>query len=246
MKQVLILVLVLMIAWSYGLPNPQDSKNTQSPSPPQSGKSEVADRVVDAAVVLKEIMDTPDKSIPQDLLDRCQCVAVIPSMKKAGFIFGGSYGKGVISCRTDNGNGPWSAPSMLMMSGGSFGLQIGVQATDLVLVVMNLSGIESLLDSKFTLGGDASVAAGPVGRNASAKTDALMNAKILAYSRSKGVFAGLTLNGEVVRPDKDANFVLYKKQMTPREVLFHRIAGAPKDAMLFTDELTKFSPKHQK
>lgn len=246
MKQALIIVLVLMIAWSYALPSPQDTKNAQNPPPPQSGKGEVTDRVVDATVVLKEIMDTPDKSIPQDLLDKCQCVAVIPSMKKAGFIFGASYGKGVISCRTDNGNGPWSAPSMLMMSGGSFGLQIGVQATDLVLVVMNLSGIESLLDSKFTLGGDASAAAGPVGRNASAKTDAWMSAKILAYSRSKGVFAGLSLNGEVVRPDKDANFVLYGKQMTARDILFHRLADVPKDVKLFTDELTKFSPKRQK
>jgi lipid-binding SYLF domain-containing protein len=235
-----------MIAWSYALPGPQDTENAQNSTPPQSGNSEVTDRVVDAAAVLKEIMDTPDKSIPQDLLDRCQCVAVIPSMKKAGFIFGGSYGKGVISCRTDNGNGPWSAPSMLMMSGGSFGLQIGVQATDLVLVVTNLSGIESLLDSKFTLGGDASVAAGPVGRNASAKTDAWMTAKILAYSRSKGVFAGLSLNGEVVRTDKDANFVLYKKHLTSKDILFHPMANVPKDATLFTDELTKFSPKRQK
>jgi lipid-binding SYLF domain-containing protein len=246
MKQALIIVLVLLIAWSYALPSPQDTKNTQSPSPPQSGKGEVADRVVDAAAVLKDIMDTPDKSIPKDLLDKCQCVAVIPSMKKAGFIFGGSYGKGVIACRTDNGDGPWSAPSMLMISGGSFGLQIGVQATDLVLVVMNVSGIESLLDSKFTLGGDASVAAGPVGRAAAAKTDAWMSAKILAYSRSRGVFAGLSLNGEVVRTDKDANVVLYGKQMASRDILFHSMATVPKDATYFTDELTKVSPKRQK
>lgn len=221
------------------------SQSQQKSDDPQSSPktSEVADRVVSAAVVLKEIMGTPDKSIPQDLLDRCQCVAVIPSMKKAGFILGAAYGKGVITCRRDSGNGPWSAPSMLMMSGGSFGLQIGVQATDLVLVVMNLSGVDSLLDSKFTLGGDAAVAAGPVGRNASAKTDVLMRAKILAYSRSRGVFAGLSLNGEVVRTDKDANYVLYKKQANAKDILFHPVSGVPKDATIFTDELTKVSPK---
>ena len=208
--------------------------------------TEVEDRVVSAAVVLKEIMDTPDKSIPQDLLDRCQCVVIIPSMKKGAFFFGGNYGKGVISCRTESGAGPWSAPSMVMMGGGSFGLQIGVQATDLVLVVMNLRGIESLLDTKFTLGGDASAAAGPVGRTTSAKTDALMTAKILAYSRSKGMFAGLSLNGEVLRADQDANFVLYKKQLTPHQILFNRMADLPKDAKILTDQLTKVSPKQLK
>jgi lipid-binding SYLF domain-containing protein len=233
MKRVMTFVLALVLIASYAVAIPQDT-------------SEVADRVVRSAVVLKEIIDTPDKSIPQDLLDKSACVAVIPGMKKGAFFFGANYGKGVISCRTDNGEGPWSAPSMLLMSGGSFGLQIGAQATDLVLVVMNISGLESLLDSKFTLGGDASVAAGPVGRNAAAKTDALMGAKILAYSRSKGAFAGLSLNGEVVRADKDANFVLYKKQITPREVLFHRLADVPRDVKIFTDELTRISPKHLK
>ncbi|MBZ5498639.1 MAG: lipid-binding SYLF domain-containing protein [Acidobacteriia bacterium] len=233
MKYALISALVLMLVSSYALASPQDS-------------NEVADRVVRGAVVLKEIMDTPDKSVPQDLLDRCTCVAVIPGMKKGAFFFGANYGKGVISCRTDNGDGPWSAPSMLLMSGGSFGLQIGAQATDLVLVIMNTSGMESLLDSKFTLGGDASVAAGPVGRNAAAKTDAFMGAKILAYSRSKGAFAGLSLNGEVVRADQNANFVLYKKQLAPREILFHRLAEVPRDAKIFMDELTKISPKQQK
>ncbi len=209
-------------------------------------KTEVEDRVVSAAVVLKEIMGTPDKAIPQDLLDRCQCVVVVPSMKKGAFFFGGNYGKGIVSCRTESGAGPWSAPSMVLMGGGSFGLQIGVQATDLVLVVMNLRGIESLLDTKFTLGGDASAAAGPVGRSTAAKTDALMTAKILAYSRSKGMFAGLSLNGEVVRADQDANFVLYKKQLTPREILFHRMADMPSDVKILTDQLTKISPKQLK
>ena len=245
MKRFLVFAAAFLVLSCCALAFSQNQQKSEEPqSPPQTG--EVSDRVVSAAVVLKEIMGTPDKSIPRDLLDRCQCVAVIPSMKKAGFIIGGAYGKGVIACRTDSGNGPWSAPSMLMMSGGSFGLQIGVQATDLVLVVMNLGGIDSLLDSKFTLGGDAAVAAGPVGRNASAKMDVLMKAKILAYSRSRGVFAGLSLNGEVVRTDKDANYVLYKKQLNAKDILFHPLSGVPKDVTIFTDELTKVSPKQVK
>jgi lipid-binding SYLF domain-containing protein len=233
MKKVLILALILVIG------------SLVVPARAQE-RSEVADRVVSAAVVLKEIMDTPDRAIPQDLLDRCQCVAVIPSMKKGAFFIGGNYGKGVISCRTDNGNGPWSSPSMVMMGGGSFGLQIGVQATDLVLVIMNLRGIESLLDTKFTIGGDASAAAGPVGRSTSAQTDALLKAKILAYSRSKGIFAGLSLKGEAVRADRDANYVLYKRQVAPREILFRRTADNPRDVTILIDQLTKISPKQAK
>jgi SH3 domain-containing YSC84-like protein 1 len=205
--------------------------------------NEVNDRVVRSAIVLKEIAETPDKGIPKDLLDKCACVAVIPGQKSAGFIFGANYGKGVISCRTDNGSGPWSAPSMLMVGGGSFGLQIGAKSVDLILVIMNMSGLESMLDSKFTLGGDASVAAGPVGRTASAETDAWMTAKILAYSRAKGVFGGLVLKGSVVRPDKDANVVLYGKPIEPRNILLNRSQAVPKDAQIFLDELKRISPK---
>ena len=205
--------------------------------------SEVNDRVVRAAIVLKEIVGTPDKSIPQDLLDKSACVAVIPGMKKGGFIFGANYGKGLLSCRTDTGDGPWSAPSMFLLSGGSFGLQIGGQSVDLILVIMNLSGLESMLNTKFTLGGDASVAAGPVGRTASAETDALMSAKILAYSRTRGLFAGLIIKGGVIRPDKDANQVLYGKPIEPREILFKQTQTVPKDAKIFLDELTRISPK---
>jgi len=204
---------------------------------------EVGDRAVAAASVLKEVMGIPEKGIPGDLLDKCTCVAVIPSMKKAGFIVGGAYGKGVISCRTNEGKGPWSAPSMLLLQGGSIGLQIGAQAVDLVLVVMNLKGLESLLDSKFTLGGDASVAAGPVGRTASAETDAWMTAKILAYSRSRGIFGGLTLKGNAIRPDRDANQVLYGKQVSARDILLRRSTDIPRDAQIFVDQLTRISPK---
>ncbi len=205
--------------------------------------SEVNDRVVRSAIVLKEISQTPDNSIPRDLLDKCSCVAVIPGMKKGAFIFGASYGKGVLSCRTDNGEGPWSAPSMFLLEGGSFGLQIGGQSVDLILVIMNLSGLNSLLDTKFTLGGDVSVAAGPVGRTASAETDALMAAEILAYSRTRGLFAGLAIKGGSIRPDKDANHVLYGKEIEPHEILFKPAKDVPRDVKIFLDELTRISPK---
>ncbi len=212
----------------------------------KKASSTVGDRVVSSAVVLKEIAGIPEKGIPTDLLNKCACVAVIPSLKKGGFIFGAAYGKGVISCRTGNGDGPWSAPSMIKLEGGSFGLQIGAQAVDLVLVVMNLSGLQSLLDSKFTLGGDASVAAGPVGRTAAAETDAWLSAKILAYSRAKGLFGGLVVKGGTLRPDNDANFVLYRKDIRPRDILFNSSENIPKDGKIFVDELTRISPKHIK
>ena len=205
--------------------------------------SEVNDRVVRAAIVLKEITGTPDKSIPQDLLDKSACVAVIPGMKKAAFIFGATYGKGLMSCRTDLTEGPWSAPSMFMLDGGSFGLQIGAQSTDLVFVVMSLSGLRSMLNSKFTLGADASVAAGPVGRAASAETDAWMSAEILAYSRARGLFGGLVVKGGVIRPDNDANFVLYGKQIEPKDILSTEPESVPRDVKIFLDQLTRVSPK---
>ncbi len=205
--------------------------------------NEVNDRVVRSAVVLRELTEIREKGIPSDLLNKSACVAIIPSVKKAAFIFGGNYGKGVISCRTDSGNGQWSAPSMILLGGGSFGLQIGGSATDLVLLILNIHGLESLLDTKFTLGGDASVAAGPIGRTAAAQTDALMTAKILAYSRSRGVFGGISLKGDVLRPDNDANQVLYGKQVVPRSVLFYRSDEIPKDVQILIDELTRISPK---
>jgi len=211
--------------------------------PAAQNTSEVNDRVVRAAIVLKEAANIPETGIPVDLLNKCACVAVIPGLKKGGFIIGASYGKGVMSCRTENGGGPWSAPSMLLLEGGSFGLQIGVQSVDLVLVIMNIGGLESLLDNKFTLGGDASVAAGPIGRTASAETDAWMSAKILAYSRTRGLFGGLVVKGGVVRPDRDANHVLYGKQVQPRKLLLYRSESIPRDAKIFVDHLTQISPK---
>jgi SH3 domain-containing YSC84-like protein 1 len=204
---------------------------------------EVNDRVVRGAVVLREIHGAPDGGIPNDLLDKSVCVAVIPGMKKGGFIFGANYGRGLMSCRTNKGEGPWSAPSMLLLEGGSFGLQIGAQSVDLVLVIMNLSGLESLLDSKFTLGGDASVAAGPVGRTAAAETDAWMSAKILAYARSRGLFGGLIVKGGAIRPDNKANETLYGKPVEPRNTLLYQSDSVPRDAQIFLDELTRVSPK---
>ena len=205
--------------------------------------NEAGDRVVRAALALREIMDAPDGGVPQDLIDKSICVAVIPNMKKGGFIFGANYGRGLMSCRVDNGNGEWSAPSMFRLEGGSFGLQIGAQAVDLVLVIMNLRGLESLLDSKFTLGGDASVAAGPVGRTAAAETDAWMSAKILAYSRSRGLFGGLTVKGGTIRPDNNANLEFYRQPMNARTLLLYQTNPIPRDAQIFLDELNKISPK---
>ena len=213
---------------------------------PASDKSDVTERLANAATVLKEIADIPDKGIPKDLLDKCACVAVIPSMKKGGFIFGANYGRGAISCRTKGGDGPWSPPSMLLLEGGSFGLQIGAQAVDLVLVVMNLSGLESLLDSKFTLGGDASVAAGPVGRTAAAETDAWMTAKILAYSRTRGLFSGVIVKAGAVRPDKDANRIIYGKDVSPKKILLEGGEPTPADGAALVNEITKISPTKRK
>src|SRR6266404_1533695 len=165
-----------------------------------SAESE-ADRVESAASVMNEIMSTPDKGIPEEILASAKCVAVVPSMLKGGFVAGGAYGRGVATCRTGNG---WSAPAPFSIKGGSFGLQIGGQAVDLVMVIMNDEGMQNLLSSKFKLGADASAAAGPVGRHAEGATDWKMRAEVLTYSRARGLFAGITLNGAVITEDKDA------------------------------------------
>src|SRR6185369_2950212 len=169
-----------------------------------------------ASKAFGEIMDAPDKGIPQNLLDRAKCVAVFPSVLKAGFIVGGRGGRGVASCRTATG---WSAPAFFNLGGGSFGLQIGAESTDFVLLIMNDKGMNSLLTDQFTLGGDASVAAGPVGRQAGADTDAKLNAEILSYSRSKGLFGGLELKGVVIKPDKDDMKEVYGANVTAKDVL---------------------------
>ena len=169
-------------------------------------ESKASDRAQAAAEVLNEIQSAPDKGIPQEVLGSAQCVAVVPSMLKGGFIVGAKYGRGLASCRTAKG---WSAPAFFIVEGGSFGFQIGGQAVDLVMLVMNNAGMDHLLSSKFALGADASVAAGPVGRHAEANTDWKMHAEVLTYSRARGVFAGVSLNGAVVKQDKDSTREFY-------------------------------------
>lgn len=175
------------------------------------------DRLREAAAVVRALRTAPDKGIPEQLWERADCVVVIPSMKKAAFIVGGEYGRGMMSCRSANG---WSAPLFMQLMKGSWGLQIGGEAVDLVLLVMNRKGVDSLLDNKVSLGVDASVAAGPVGRTGSASTDAVLNAQILSYSRSKGLFAGIDLSGGVLQPDKGANQDFYRRPVAARDVLF--------------------------
>ena len=196
-----------------------------------------------ATIALDEIMGAPDGGIPQDIIDKSVCVAVIPGMKRGGFFLGANYGRGLMSCRIENGNGEWGAPSMFRLEGGSFGFQIGVQAVDLILVIMNMKGLESLLSSRFTLGGDVSAAAGPVSRSVSAETDGWMSARILTYSRSRGLFSGVTFKGGTIRPDHDANYQLYMKPMDPRELLTNKTSPIPKDAQIFLNQLNKISPK---
>ena len=183
-----------------------------------------AKRIQDAATVLTEIHAIPDKDVPQDLWEKAECVLVVPGLKKAAFVIGGEYGKGLMSCRQE---GAWSAPIFMRIEKGSWGLQIGAQSIDLVLLVMNKSGVDKLLGNKVTLGAEASVAAGPVGRDARAATDAQMNAEILSYSRTQGLFAGINLSGGVVRTDEDDNIDLYGSGLSPRLVLFSTTVKPP-------------------
>lgn len=196
-----------------------------------------------AARVFREIMDTPDKAIPRELLERAECVAVFPSVLKAGFIFGGRGGRGVASCRSAGG---WSAPAFFDLGGGSFGLQIGAQSTDFVMLFMTKDGLNSLLSDQFTLGGDASVAAGPVGRQAGAATDLKLNAQILSYSRSKGLFAGLELKGVVIKADKDGMRDVYGEGVTAKEVLQENKVTAPAAVRAFPVTLGRYSARMAK
>lgn len=181
-------------------------------------ESKVVDRLDASADVLVDMMRASDKGIPQDLLNKSQCVVIVPNMKNAGFIFGAQYGRGFAMCRRRGGVG-WTAPAAIRVEGGSFGLQIGGSEKDLIMLVMNESGMKRLLSDKFTIGGDASAAAGPVGRDATAQTDAELHAEILSYSRSRGIFGGLTLNGSTLRPDSPSDHDLYGHDITNREIL---------------------------
>ena len=208
----------------------------------QAKETKIASRLHSAAAVMYEIMNTPENSIPKDLLDRAVCVGVIPGQKKGAFIIGGSYGRGALMCRR-NGDGPWGAPSMISVHGGSFGFQWGATETDVVLVVMNPSGIRRLLKSKGELGADVSAAAGPVGRTASASTDLMMTAEILTYSRSRGLFAGISLKGAAITQDGEANARLYGHVVEPEELLIEGKGDIPADAKLLITQLEKFSPR---
>jgi len=201
-------------------------------------------RLENCGVVVQEIMDIPD-DIPQDLIDKSTCIIVYPSVVKGAFIFGASYGRGAMTCRSgEHFNGPWSAPTMMALEGGSFGLQIGGQATDFVLLIMNDRGANSVLSSKVKLGADASAAAGPKGRNAEASTDVTLRAEILSYSRARGLFAGISLAGSTVRPDNKANERVYRKTIAPQDVVFKGAVPVPASAQKFISYLNKKSPKN--
>jgi lipid-binding SYLF domain-containing protein len=187
--------------------------------------SDEARRVTTAATVLEEVMDAPDQGVPRGIMEKAEAVAVFPALVKGGFVFGGQFGRGVISAR-DRATGRWSAPAFLTIAGGSVGLQIGAQAVDLVLVVQDRRGLEQLVGNQFKIGADAGVAAGPVGRDASAATDIQLRAKILSYSRTRGIFAGMTINGSTISQDRDANGRFYGTRFTTRQVLFDGRAGS--------------------
>lgn len=226
MKKFLVLGLVL----SFALPGFAQKKENE--------------RLQESASVLKEILGMPE-GIPQDLLDKAVCVVIYPSVKKAAFIVGGSYGRGVITCRSgQNLDGRWSAPAMYALEGGSFGFQIGGQATDFVLLIMNDAGANSVMSSKVKLGADASAAAGPKGRNASAETDVVMKAEILSYSRAQGLFAGVSLAGSTMRSDDGANKALYGKDLSAKEIVREGKVSATASAKPLLALLEKASPKH--
>jgi SH3 domain-containing YSC84-like protein 1 len=198
-----------------------------------------ADRLQSAATVLTEVMGAPDKGIPQDLLEKASCIVIVPGMKKGAFIVGAKYGRGFESCRHASGRG-WGAPAAIKVEGGSFGFQIGGSETDVIMLVLNDKGAEKLLSSKFTLGGDASVAAGPVGRSSSADTDAKMTAEILTWSRSRGVFAGISLQGATLRPDGEANKELYSSSLENKQIVMGTTRPPAAAATLMT-ELNRYS-----
>jgi len=198
-----------------------------------SAREDATERLDNAKQVMHEIMGMPDKGIPEEVLEHAKCVAVIPHMVKGGFVFGGKGGKGVATCRTADG---WSAPAFITISGGSWGLQIGVEAVDVVLIIQNEKGMQKLLESNFQIGADASAAAGPVGRHAEAGTDWKMDTEILTYSRAKGAFAGLTLEGASIRQDNDSRQAIYGRNVTTRALLLGKVA-APAAAQPFLTEI---------
>jgi lipid-binding SYLF domain-containing protein len=194
-------------------------------------------RLQDATAVVNEMMGMPDKGIPQSVLDKAQCIVVVPGLKKAAFIVGGQFGRGFASCRKAGG---WGAPAAMKIEGGSFGLQLGGQSTDVILLVMNQRGMDRLVSDKFTIGADAAAAAGPVGRDAKADTDIMLNAEILSYARSRGAYAGLSLEGATMRPDNEENKKLYGREVSNQDILVKGM-GTPEVAKTFTRALNHSS-----
>jgi SH3 domain-containing YSC84-like protein 1 len=211
---------------------------------PASAQAKEKKRLQACREVLEELLGGEER-IPRDLLDKAECVAVVPSTKKLALGFGARRGKGAVVCRTGGGSGPWGAPLMISIGGGSFGLQIGGQAADYVFLIMNPKGIDYLMRSKFSLGADASVAAGPVGRTGSASTDLRMQAEILSYSRTRGLFAGLSLEGTVVRQDRDGNVNVYGERVDPRKVLLEGAYPVPPEGRAFVELLATSSPRRE-
>ena len=232
-------LLISVVAALLGLPA------LLNPAPVRADdKAKEEDRLQNSGTVMKEILDIPD-DIPQSLLDKAECVVVLPSVLKAAFIVGASYGRGAMTCRSgEDFHGPWSAPTMMALEGGSFGLQLGGQATDFVLLVMNGRGASAILSSKVKLGGDASAAAGPVGRDASAESDVTLRAEILTYSRARGLFAGISLEGSTLRPDNDANERIYGQRLSSKDIALKGAVPIPPAAKLLISTLNQHSPKH--
>lgn len=235
MKKILSFLLAAALVVLPALLNPSSAR--------ASDKSKDESRLENSGEVMKEILNIPD-DIPQDLLDKAVCVIVMPSVIKAAFGLGGSYGRGAMTCRSgDNFRGPWSAPTMMTLEGGSFGFQLGAQATDFVLLVMNDRGATSILSSKVKLGADASAAAGPKGRTAEAATDVTMRAEVLTYSRARGLFAGISLNGSSLRPDNDANQTIYGRKLEAKDIALHGAVPIPSAARTMISTLNQHSPK---
>ena len=211
---------------------------------PAFAQKKESERVANAGTVMKEILDVPD-DVPQSVIDKADCVVVLPSVLKFAIGIGGSYGRGVMTCRGGKTfQGRWGAPTMMALEGGSFGLQLGGQATDFVLLLMSPKSATNILSSKVKLGGDVSAAAGPVGRNVSAETDVTLRAEILSYSRARGLFAGISLAGSTLRPDNSANKSLYGKAVSAKDIVFNKAVAPPKSAQLLLSTLDKKSPKN--
>jgi lipid-binding SYLF domain-containing protein len=209
-----------------------------------SDKAKNTERLTESSDLFKEIMGTSDRSIPQDLLEKAYCMVIVPGLKKAAFGIGGKYGRGFVLCRNPNSPG-WGPPAAIRIEGGGIGFQIGVSSSDVIMLVMNERGMKKLTSSKFTIGGDATAAAGPVGRNATAQTDAYMSAEILSWSRSKGLFAGISLDGATLRSDIDENEIMYSQRWASKDILGSG-AKPPEAASTLISELNKYSPHEKK